>query len=405
MINLFIAPNGWGKTHTLNEEYHKVEGEGKLAIFFPAASELGSLWSGESNSNLLGPDGTARKTTYKNPISIILNKIFGEISVGDQEKINMDSISNTLKEQIKEFNEKANVLFEQIKPGQNESNLYTNEIYKNKIEKEMKDMESFDVAYSVKDNKPSHGQLHFYGILECLRLIKKFKSLPSISKIVLFFDELESYFHPDFIKKIIVKLLDVDNSLPNIQIYLTSHSPLLIKMLLNESISKKNTVNILVKDKIDANFEPHKFNNCFCSMQQILYEIYGIYSIEFLDELIGRINFWNQEDQSKYPIRFSFNEKTPISNGVIPLPTEHVYIDPLKHCTYRNKSIISFVRNYFHHPESRVYPQSYTRSNNEESYSEYLLNKNLILDDLLKKAIGNCIDILSGWSKFDSILN
>ena len=361
MVNLYIAPCGKGKTHKLNEIY-EVEKRKKdtLSLFFPSGAEITSIIKGNENK--------ANNLKYPNSLSIILNAYINQkIPKEDQNKFNQ--IINSLIEK----QENAISEWKQLYEKQN-----------NSLSSLIKDYElnsySFELPkLTINKTELSVGSIWYHHILLCLDLLEN-QFNRSVTKFIIFIDEPESFMHPDWIKKVAIKIVEI-SQISNIstEFYIASHSPIFISSIIN-NINQPININIHENGEWKT---LQKNVNQFYSANKILYEIYHVSCIEFLDELIGELknngyNFTRHND-----LQFISD------NNVLRFNKPHIIESDGN--TYEHRTYISFARNYFHHPESR------------KDYQQFINDNGLTnIDDILDKSIENAISILKSKNKYQS---
>lgn len=98
MINLYIAPNGFGKTKKLLEKYMSLvnkktftdKNAESISLFFPSGSEIISIIKGEKNKG--------NEDNYGNNLAKLVNKYLKEnILGGKQTKSNLSSLRTSIK--------------------------------------------------------------------------------------------------------------------------------------------------------------------------------------------------------------------------------------------------------------------------------------------------------------------
>lgn len=226
----------------------------------------------------------------------------------------------------------------------------------------------------------SVGSIWYYHISLCLDLLKN-EFANNQTNFIIFIDEPESFMHPDWIKKVALNIVEISqNSDIKTEFYIASHSPMFISSLVN-NIGQEIYINTHQNDKWKTLKNPI---NQFCSTNKILYEIYHVHCIEFLDELIGKL-----EENSNYCFTKGDDSIYKQDSDVVCFDTPHILQDGSN--KYTHWTYISFARNYFHHPEQR------------ENYQKFITDKNMSIDDILDKAIKNAICILKKNGKYSSL--
>ena len=184
--------------------------------------------------------------------------------------------------------------------------------------------------------------------------------------------------HPQYINILCSKLIELNDS-KNINFYIATHNPQIVKRLINftdkEKICvyvrsepyddklKENIANLFIKKEFDENE--------YISPYKILCEIFDVYTIEYFDEILEEIK---NKDLDVYGMCSSPSDKTYCINnkdkikGYCFLDGEEYKEPP----SYFHKTYMSFVRNFFHHPSKKF---------------RDFLNKKYGIDELLEKSI------------------
>ncbi len=367
MVNLYIAPCGKGKTHKLNEIYdEKKKIKNNLCLFFPSGSEIISLIKGNENKT--------NNLKYPNNLSIILDAYINQ-KITEEEKNQFDQLINSRIKAQKDAVLQWKKLYEKQSSG---------------LSSLIKDYDlnsySFELPKLTINTKTelSVGSIWYYHISLCLDLLKN-EFANNQTNFIIFIDEPESFMHPDWIKKVALNIAEISqNSGIKTEFYIASHSPIFISSLIN-NIGQKIYINTHQNDKWKTLKNPV---NQFCSANKILYEIYHVRCIEFLDELIGEL-----EKNNNYCFTKADDSISKQDSDVLCFNTPHILQDiqnPRK--KYKHWTYISFARNYFHHPESRIDYQKFINDNG-------LTN----IDDILDKSIENAIFILKKNGKYSSL--
>jgi len=357
MINLYIAPCNSGKTNTLNEIYKKNK-DINLCLFFPSGSEIQSI--------LKGNDNKANGSNYENNISVLLNKYI-EKSFDPKETEHFFS----LKQKRKETQDEVLQAWKELQCKQN-----------NPLANFIKDYDFGDqtelpkVTLNPKD-RHSTGDIWFNHIKLCFDLLDNLHE--ECSKFKILIDEPESYMHPNWINEIAVKIAEMNNRQSSPTFYIASHSPNFIATLLNET---QNVIFHYKKDKVEQDWHVHNWTPTWCSSNKILYSVYDVCTIEFLDELIGELI-----DKANLYFTNGTDDHLAGNTRIKRFPTGKGYdYDGYRHDTY-----IAFIRNYYHHPDNR------------EQYNNVLTNNQTNASHILKQAIKNAIELLG--DNYEDIFN
>lgn len=397
MINLYIGLNGSGKTSELNKIKDSLKD--KFCLFFPCSSEIVStIKNGKTEVN----QGNTFK--YENNLVKIIEKIESDLlHYQNRVEQNLDLTSEKSKENLEI--KSLSSINKHIKSEFINSILKIDNIDKikdtfwleffNKYNFGLKF--NFENAYK-NEKKLSDGQIALSNYKLCFKLLSDWFD----EEFHIFIDEIETYLHPQYINEICKTIIELNKNNPNYRFYISSHSPQVISNFIN---NVNSGLNIFKGEK--GNFKKLKLGG-FLTANKVLFEVYKVYSIEFLDELIAKINNLNADDSQKFPIKITTEEHniTPHSD-LIPLASTHTSYYCLHNgrtIPWTHKSLVCFVRNYYHHPENREYPINYTKDarGKDESYNEFLsINyPGKTIDSLLEGAIDNCIKILKDVGEY-----
>ncbi len=402
MLIVYIGKNGSGKTHKLNEECKNKKENG---IFVPCASELLTMVRGEQNSNFLGTNGKIN-ATYPNPIfrliEIVLKKTKSKndnlgkklIRMVDQLEENKKWITEKIKNILYEKNEDNNTndkdkIYEKFWDGLIKSYIETIGYEKfNKKEPYLFDILSNKNKFSPE--KFSHGQLHFNIIKACVKLIKKYK----LTELSLFLDEPDNYLNPELIDELFKLMMELEKC--GVNIYLSSHNPYFITLLLNSSNIDCKIYEMTCDDTQKNN---EKKYNCrqlkiirdkYIPPSLLIYKVYKVYTIDLLDYFIGEIEeIWENE---KRKIRFSGSDDEKIPNEFKNIKKVKDYFkdgektDYIENGKYKHHTLIHLIRNYYHHPKDR--------KDMVEDMNKKWKNSKWNIDELLKLAIEDIINLL-----------
>jgi predicted ATP-dependent endonuclease of OLD family len=171
------------------------------------------------------------------------------------------------------------------------------------------------------------------------------KSEKEVSKPIFFFiDEPETFLHPKAQDKLLEALEKISASS---QIFITTHSPYLLKKFKKE----KHKIKIFSKDnatiKIDSSELPNLFGNNSPTWGEINYYAFDVLSVEFHNELYGFV----QEKSEKWGgIEF---DKWLVSKNIA---TDRKWIKISNGNPESPKPITlpSYIRNFIHHPENTL---------------------------------------------------
>ncbi len=111
-------------------------------------------------------------------------------------------------------------------------------------------------------------------------------SLSNAKNLIIVIDEPELHMHPTLQKKFVDYLLNISK---NVQIILTSHSPILVKQLLKSEYVK---IKILNKDNNISEIEERKLS--YLSANEINFLAFNYSSIEYYNELYEELMFINK---------------------------------------------------------------------------------------------------------------
>lgn len=380
MINLILGENGSGKTTYLNKEYNNLNDEW-TKILFPTASEISSLINDKAAENCKGATGTPKKPTNQNPLNELILKLFPTIShqelddkINEWECKNKELIWSSLNLKTDDCDDKFKSFCSVI-----EGNI------KNQIKVSWPDnakiLSHFDDFKSY-----SHGQLSYYFMWLCFNIILSNKE--RLSKTAIFLDEPDNYLHPRFISKFIEKIVEINN-LNDICIYITSHNYFFISELLNNpKLDDETKIKIFKMDNEKPKIMINNIKDAKnCCATRLLYDIYGIYTPDFLDYLIGES-------------RLEFDGNGNADNNTVAQHPEFAIKDSsgnakiIKNGNFSHHSYVNLIRNWYHHPKDR--------SNIEKDYLQKL-NEKFNYDELLKKAIEQLIDWLTRNNKYKKI--
>ena len=184
--------------------------------------------------------------------------------------------------------------------------------------------------------------------------------------------------HPQYINILCSKLIELNDS-KNINFYVATHNPQIVKRLINFTDKEKICVYVRSKpydDELEENisdlFIKKEFDeNEYMSPYKILCEIFDVYTIEYFDEILEKIK---DKDPGAYSMCSSRTDekycevnKEKIKGYCFPVGKEYK-VPPYFHKTY-----MSFVRNFFHHPS--------------KEFRSFLKEKKYKIDELLRKSI------------------
>lgn len=286
MINLFIAKNNCGKTTLLNKKMSELKDNSEKCIFFPVGNEiLASINNEESKSNNI---------KYENPLYRVINDVIKsneDPKDGEFEKLK-SKYSSFLKKLIDDYSQSTNS-YEII------NNKFDDMLKQNFDDNKLIQRIDFLPIFKVKkgDDNISTGEWQISNIF-CS--IKWLKLLKDNIKLHIFFDEPETYLHPQYIEILCSEIMELNNT-KKIDFYIATHNPQIIRNLINGV--EKNKINIYVrKTPYDDNSKPNNINDLFekqenistdqmyKSANYILAEIFDVYTIEYFDELLGEIH-------------------------------------------------------------------------------------------------------------------
>ncbi len=363
MISLYIAKNNCGKTTLLNEKMKNLEKNGEECIFFPVGNEiLSSINKEDSKSNNI---------TYNNPLYQVINEVIK--SNEDPKSTEFEDLkkkySNFLSKIINDYssidgNYKINRKFDAMLKQNFDNNKLINR-------------SDFLPEFKPKKDSISTGEWQISNIFSTLKWLKLVDN--SEEKINIFFDEPETYLHPQYINILCSKLIELNDS-KNINFYVATHNPQIVKRLINFTDKEKICVYVRSKpydDELEENisdlFIEKEFNeNEYISANKILCEIFDVYTIEYFDEILEEIKDKNKDVydmcSKSSDKNFCENNKSKINGYCFPDGEE--YVD---NNNYFHKTYMSFVRNFFHHPSKK--------------FREFVIDKNHKIDDLLEKSI------------------
>lgn len=276
----------------------------------------------------------------------------------------------------------------------NVNKIFINEIVSKLNEKiDNWDFQIFkELILKFDEKKLSCGCLWFNIIVFVLELLKK---LPN-EKISLFFDEPDNFLHPKWIDKYIKLVL---NENKNIDFYIASHDYYFLTNIINNSNNKRIPIEIHVfskqkNDQKEEKFDHKKIDNeslkkIYITADKILYDIFGVVSITFLDYLLAELaekvcingefnKLWSNDD-------FNICKKHPNIKRIFDGDLECENCIMNDNGRYKHYSIINFVRNYYHHPDSR---EDLRKDWNNK------LKKPLDIENMLKESIENMIELL-----------
>ncbi len=195
-----------------------------------------------------------------------------------------------------------------------------------------------------------------------------------LSKPIMFFiDEPETFLHP----KAQDKLIDSLNKIAKkYQVFITTHSPYLLKKF----DCRTQQINIFSKNDDGVNFVSNKrelnlFGTTSPTIGEINYIAFGVYSVEFHNELYGFIQAKAIDEDEKNYVEKEF-EKWLVDKGVAQDKDYHRLLKN-GNIQQEQKTLPTLIRNIIHHPENTN--NSYTTEELEES-TALLLN---ILHDLV----------------------
>lgn len=364
MINLYIAPCGWGKTQELNNIFESRK-DSNLVLFFPSGSEIQSVIKGNENKS--------NGNVYENNLSIILKKyIENKIDPSDKKlfldlKQKRDEIQNEVLNDWKNFDKKSQNPLSNFIKGYDFGD----------------ETELPKVTLNTKE-KFSVGEIWFNHILLCITLLEHQPN--NFRDFTIIFDEPESYMHPDWIINLANKIAKMNNSNNNLNFHIASHSPIFISALLNQ---QNNNITIYLKKDKNENWKPIVWTPQYCSSNKILFEIYNVSNIEFLDELISELM-----DPNGCNLNFTTANDSLHSNNtdVLKFPNNAKYENQQDKWFWHN-CYISFARNYYHHPEDR------------KGYDKFILDNQLeSIESILVESIKNAIDLLKKNGKYKEII-
>lgn len=184
--------------------------------------------------------------------------------------------------------------------------------------------------------------------------------------ILFFLDEPETFLHP----KAQNRLLDsLEKLAQNSQIFITTHSPYLLKKFDRSN----HQISIFSKDALSNKVENKEILNLFGDTSPTWGEInhfaFGVESIEFHNELYGFLQQRAmQEDISNY-FEKEF-ENWLVSKGLVSLKNKYVRLFKDGNIKNEDKTLQTFIRNVIHHPENTN--NSYTESDLSKSITELI---------------------------------
>lgn len=395
MITLILGVNGSGKTTYINTEYEK-QSNNCTKIFFPTASELSTLLNDKATSNYQGADGTDKKPTYLNPLNVLLKKILSGKKSG---KNILDHAEHDCRN--KEWvDDKTNTIWKSIKfdidglSDKDKFKIFCDNLKSNITTKiQIAYPEIDDIVSKFSDLKQySHGEVSFYFIKLCLKIIKSNQNI--FEEIKIFLDEPDNYLHPKFIQEFIDEIVELNQLKNKSEIFITSHNYYFISELINNIQLTSDELRILKIERTEKDKAITKYmdddikvsKNCCAA--RLLYDIYGVHTPDFLDYLIGE------------SAELKFDGKGPKDNNTVAQHPEFAIKDSsgdikiIKNGDYSHHSYVNLIRNWYHHPKERT-----------DIENDYLLklNRKFNYDELLKKAIEQLIDWLTKNNKYKKI--
>lgn len=393
MINLYVARNNCGKTTLLRQKHDVLKNQkNEMCLFFQIGNEIqASINKDDSKSNGL---------TIENPIYSIINQVI------KQNEDPKDKVFDELKNKYSTFLRGLKKQYDKLPKLVNEViNKNISDLLNENFDSDENKLQplNFMPNFKLGKNNISTGEIQISNIfisLKWLHLLDPGKG--NNQKINIFFDEPETYLHPQYIKTLCENIIYLNYN-KNIDFYISTHNPQIISLLINSSNNNNNNINVYVrKSKYDEEKEPAAIENLFekiecskdkyISANQILYDVYDVCSIEYFDELLLELDILKNKisDQSKkdevekikYMItgRSDKNYHTTYKATLNDVSFSNAFIDKVYyHITY-----MSFVRNYFHHLSEKYY-DFVKNLKNEIKFSN--LNPGKILDNLLQKSI------------------
>lgn len=165
--------------------------------------------------------------------------------------------------------------------------------------------------------------------------------------IIFFIDEPETFLHPKAQSKL---LLSLNKLSKNSQIFITTHSPYLLK-LFDSSIHR---LNIFEKDNDSNKIHSEDMLNIFGknspSWGEINYFAFGIPSIEFHNELYGLLQAKAIGESQKNYYEKEFDKW--LNNWEIPQDRSYIRLNKDGTKQTEEKTLPTLIRNIIHHPEN-----------------------------------------------------
>lgn len=162
-------------------------------------------------------------------------------------------------------------------------------------------------------------------------------SLQSGKKLILLIDEIELHLHPKLQKQLVDILLDFSKTS---QIILTSHSPELLKDLQK---NKRHKINVLVRDGSDITVNPIKeFVLPMPTISETNFVAFNLASMEYFNEL------YNHFGELNHVSSVADIDRLLVADGIATIAWNR------DDGTTQNLTMISCVRNKFHHPSNTL---------------------------------------------------
>lgn len=193
------------------------------------------------------------------------------------------------------------------------------------------------------------------SLIQVYAEINRESSDDKIEKPILFFiDEPETFLHPGAQNKLLNALERLSD---NSQIFITTHSPYLLKNFDKD----KHQIYIFSKNeltnKIDKKEILKLFGNSSPTWGEINYYAFGVISAEFHNELYGFLQSIaiNDDDRNYYEENFD----NWLANKGIQQTKQYNRINRNGTVRQENKTLPTFIRNIIHHPENTQNQFSY----------------------------------------------
>lgn len=210
------------------------------------------------------------------------------------------------------------------------------------------------------------------SLIQVYAEISNQSGLGEISKPILFFlDEPETFLHPQAQNKLLDSL---EKLAQNSQIFITTHSPYLLKKF--DSINHQ--ISIFSKDESSNKVENKEILNLFGDTSPTWGEInhfaFGVDSIEFHNELYGFLQEQAIEEDSNNYSEEVFDSWLH-NKGILKLQNKYIRLLRNGNTRIEDKTLPTFIRNVIHHPE-----------NTNNNYSSHELSQSI--DSLLNLISG-----------------